>query len=85
MDSKILDYIEGMYSKKLSDKEIFVLNKMLKNETLESFIEKYEFVLTKRVEYFTPAKMKQLIEENKELQELKNRLGIKSFDELYEN
>ena len=85
MDTRILDYLEGMYSRKLSDKEVLVLDDMLSNETLESFKNKYEFVLAKKVDYFTPAKMQQLIDEDKGLQHLRESLGVNSFNELYEN
>ena len=55
MDTRILDYLEGMYSRKLSDKEVLVLDDMLSNETLESFKNKYEFVLAKKA--FIPSLM----------------------------
>ena len=85
MDSKILDFIEGMYSRKLTDKEIIVLKEMLNGETIDTFKEKYAFVLGKKIEYFTPAKMQQLINERKEIEDWKARTGIKDLNELYEN
>lgn len=85
MDIRILDFIEGMYSRKLSDKEALVLNEMLKGETLESFKRKYQFVLGKRVDYFTPAKMQQLVDEENEIQAWLKSAGLNSLDELYEN
>jgi hypothetical protein len=85
MDSKILDFIEGMYSRKLTDKEIIVLKEMLNSETIDTFKEKYAFVLGKKIEYFTPAKMQQLINERKEIEDWKARTGIKDLNELYEN
>lgn len=85
MDIKILDFIEGMYARKLSDKEVLVLDEMLENETLESFKKKYELVLARKVEYFTPAKMQQLINNRKEIDDWCKSVGIKSLDELYEN
>jgi hypothetical protein len=85
MDYKIIDYLQGMYSRKLSDDEISVLNEILKNETLETFKKKYAFSLSKKVEYFTPAKMKKLIDEEKEIQDWLDSVGLKSLDELYEN
>ena len=85
MDIRILDFIEGMYSRKLNDKEALVLNKMLENETLESFKRKYQFVLTKRIDYFTPAKMQQLIDEENEIQAWLVSAGLNSLDDLYEN
>ena len=85
MDSKILDFIEGMYSRKLTDKEIIVLKEMLNGETIDTFKEKYAFALGKKIEYFTPAKMQQLINERKEIEDWKARTGIKDLNELYEN
>lgn len=85
MDYKIIDYLEGMYSRKLTDKEIPVLAEMLKDETLEGFIKKYKFALTKKVEYFTPAKMQQLINEHTGIQNWLRSVGLTSLEELYEN
>lgn len=85
MDYKILDYLEGMYSRKFTDKEIVVLGEMLKGETLDTFKNKYQFVLSKKVEYFTPNKMQQLINERAEIQKWLDSVGLKSLDELYEN
>ena len=85
MDARILDFIEGMYSRKLNDKEIPVLNKMLEGETLESFKRKYQFVLSKRVDYFTPARMQQLIDEENEIQRWLVSAGLNALDDLYEN
>ncbi len=85
MDARILDFIEGMYSRKLNDKEIPVLNKMLEGETLESFKRKYQFVLSKRVDYFTPARMQQLIDEENEIQRWLVSAGLNLLDDLYEN
>lgn len=85
MDARIIDFIEGMYARKLSDKEVKVLKNMLENETLESFEKKYKFVLGKRVDYFTPAKMQQLVDEENEIQAWLKSAGLNSLDELYEN
>ena len=85
MDIRILDFIEGMYSRKLNDKEALRLNEMLKGETLESFKRKYQFALTKKIDYFTPAKMQQLIDEENEIQRWLVSAGLNSLDDLYEN
>lgn len=85
MDARILDFIEGMYARKLNDKEIPVLNKMLEGETLESFKRKYQFALGKRVDYFTPARMQELINEENEIQRWLVSAGLNSLDDLYEN
>ena len=83
--SKIIEFIEGLYSRKLSESEIIVLYDILKNETLEDFKNKYQFALTKKVDYFTPARMQQLIAERKDIEDWKLRAGIKDLSELYEN
>lgn len=85
MDTRILDFIEGMYSRKLSDKEALVLYEMLEKETLETFKEKYQFALAKKVDFFTPAKMQQLVNEQKEIDEWCESAKIKSLENLYEN
>ena len=85
MDIRILDFIEGMYSRKLNDKEALRLNEMLKDETLEGFTRKYRFALSKKVDYFTPARMQQLIDEENEIQRWLESAGLNSLDDLYEN
>ena len=82
---KIIKYLEGFYSRKLSESEIAALKEILKGETLAEFKRKYSNVLGRKVEYFTPAKMQQLINERKEIEDWKARTGIKDLNELYEN
>lgn len=82
---KIIKYLEGFYSRKLSESEIAALQEILKGETLAEFKRKYSNVLSRKVEYFTPAKMQQLINERKEIEDWKARTGIKDLNELYEN
>ena len=85
MDYRIIEYLQGFYSRKLSEEEILALNDILKDETLPEFKRKYSNVLGRKVEYFTPAKMQQLINERKEIEDWKARTGIKDLNELYEN
>jgi hypothetical protein len=85
MDYKIISFLEGMYARKLTDDEIAVLGEILKEETLETFKDKYAFTLSKKVDYFTPSKMKKLIDEQKEMQVWLESVGIKNINELYEN
>ena len=85
MDYRIIEYLQGFYSRKLSEEEILTLNDMLKNETLPEFKRKYSNILSKKVEYFTPAKMQQVIDEKKEIERWKASVGIKDLNELYEN
>ena len=83
---RIVDYIEGMYHRKLETKEL----KVLKGEVnfckdFEEFKNKFAFTLLKRVEYFTVQQLHQLIEERKETENFLKLNGLNSFDELYEN
>lgn len=82
---KVVEFIEGAYNRKLEVAEIKLLKRELKDYTYESFMENLEYPLLKKVDYFKVQALHKIIEEDKELQELKDRLGIKSFDELYEN
>lgn len=83
--NKIVDLIEGSYNRELDRKELVLLKEELKDYTYESFIENIKFPLLKKVEYFTIQKLHKIVEEAKELQEFKEHLGIKSFNELYDN
>lgn len=82
---KIIEFIEGYYHRKLEKTEIKALSEELKDFTYDSFMKELKFPLLKKVEYFTVAQLHKIIEEFKELEKLKERLGIKSFDEIYEN
>lgn len=82
---KIIDSIEGYYNRKLNDKEIKALSEELKSITFEEFENEIKFSLLKKIEYFTVSSLYKIIEEFKELREFKKSLGVKSFDELYEN
>lgn len=82
---KIIECIEGMYHRELDKAEIKLLKEELNNYTYESFVENIKFPLFKKVEYFTIQKLHKIVEEAKELQEFKEHLGIKSFNELYDN
>ena len=82
---KVVDFIEGYYNRKLDVKEIKIIKEELKDYTYESFMENIKYPLLKKADYFKVQALHKVILENKELQDLKERLGIKSFDELYEN
>ena len=82
---KVIEFIEGYYHRKLENVEIKALSEELKNFTYDSFMKELKFPLLKRVEYFTVSQLHKIVEEFKELENLKERLGIKSFDEIYEN
>lgn len=82
---KVVEFIEGAYNRKLEIAEIKLLKEELKDYTYESFMENIKYPLLKKVDYFKVQALHKIIEEDKELQDLKESLGIKSFDELYEN
>ena len=82
---KVVEFIEGSYNRKLEIAEIKLLKEELKDYTYESFMENIKYPLLQKVDYFKVQALHKIILENKELQDLKERLGIKSFDELYEN
>ena len=82
---KVVEFIEGAYSRKLEIAEIKLLKDELKDYTYESFMENIKYPLLQKVDYFKVQALHKIIEEDKELQDLKESLGIKSFDELYEN
>lgn len=81
----VVEFIEGAYNRKLEIAEIKLLKDELKDYTYESFMENIKYPLLKKMDYFKIQALHKVIEEDKELQDLKDRLGIKSFDELYEN
>lgn len=82
---RVIEVIEGYYHRKLENSEIKALAEEMKDFTYEMFEQHLKFPLLKRIDYFTIAKLHQLIEEYRELEKLKHSLGISSFDELYEN
>lgn len=82
---KTIEFIQGSYAKKLESYEIKLIKEELKGYTFDDFMKELKPPLLRRVEYFSVQRLHQIIEENKELQRLKESLGIKSFDELYEN
>lgn len=83
--TKIVNFIEGYYRRKLEKNEIIALSIELKDFTYEDFIEKFKKPLLKRVEYFSVAQLSQIIQDYREKEKLKERLGINDFEELYEN
>lgn len=83
--TKIVNFIEGYYRRKLEKNEIIALSIELKDFTYEDFIEKLKKPLLKRVEYFSVAQLSQIIQDYREKEKLKERLGINDFEELYEN
>lgn len=83
--ARVIDFIEGYYSRKLDNNEIKAIKFELKNFDFEKFHKELSFQLLKKVEYFTVASLHKIIEEYKEIQKFKESLGINSFDEIYEN
>lgn len=82
---KTIKFIEGYYNRKIENNEIVALKDELKDYTYETFLSELKYPLLKKVDYFKVQALHRIIEDDKELQDLKERLEIKSFDELYEN
>ena len=82
---KTIEFIQGAYNRTLTAPEIKLLKEELKDYDYNKFIEKLKFPLLKKVDFFTVASLHKIIEEDQELERFKQSLGIKSFDELYEN
>lgn len=82
---KTIEFTQGAYSRTLTAPEIKLLKEELKDYDYNKFIENLKFPLLKKVDFFTVASLHKIIEEDQELERFKQSLGIKSFDELYEN
>lgn len=82
---KVIAFIEGNYNRTRTGKEIVALKEELKDYDYEKFINNLKFPLLKKVEYFTVQALHKIVEDDKDLQHLRDSLGIKSFEELYEN
>lgn len=82
---KVVDFIEGYYHKKLEVNEIKALSEELKDFDFGFFENNFKKILLKRFEYFSVANLHSVIEDYKKSENLKKQLGIKSFEELYEN
>lgn len=82
---KVARFIQAYYNRDLKEDELRALEHELADISMENFINDIKLPLLKKVDYFTMAQLHKLIEDFKELEELKRHLGIKSFDELYEN
>lgn len=82
---KVIEYLEGYYRVKLNPEEIKLLSEELTDYNYESFKSRLLFPLLKKVSFFTISELHKVIEEDKQIQEYKQRLGIQNFDEIYEN
>lgn len=82
---KVIEYLEGYYRVKLNPEEIKLLSEELTDYDYESFKSRLLFPLLKKVSFFTISELHKVIEEDKQIQEYKQRLGIQNFDEIYEN
>lgn len=81
---KIVEFIETYYHRKLEGNEITAISKELKDFTFDDF-ENIKVQLLKKVDYFTVSQLHKIIQEYKELNEMKKHFGIINFEELYEN
>ena len=82
---KVIEYLEGYYRVKLNPEEIKLLSEELTDYNYESFKIRLLYPLLKKVSFFTISELHKVIEEDKQIQEYKQRLGIQNFDEIYEN
>ena len=82
---KVIEFLQGAYNRQLNKNEIKLIKEELKDYDYEKFINNLKFPLLKKVEYFTVRELHKIVEDDKDLQHLRDSLGIKSFEELYEN
>ena len=71
-------------NKKFTPEEYKTGYEMLKDYTTEQFDEFIELML-KKMEYFSLANLKKIIEDVENTEKLRKSLGLKTWDELYEN
>ena len=83
--NKIVEFIQGNYNRELSRQELKVLKEELKNYDYERFMNNLKFPLLNKVDYFTVQALHKIILDDIDLQHLRDSLGIKRFEELYEN
>ena len=82
---EVARFIQAYYNRELKEDEIRAIEIEVSDLSMNDFIENIKFPLLKKVEFFSVAQLHKIIEEYKELEEMKRHLGIKSWDELYEN
>lgn len=83
--NKIIEFIEGNYNRTLNKQELIALKRELKNYDYQKFIDNLSFPLLKKVDYFTVQALHKIVLDDIDLQHLRDSLGVKSFNELYEN
>lgn len=82
---KVVDFIEGYYHRKLEVGEIKAIKEELKEFSFDEFIQDFKYPLLKRVQYFSVVQLHKIFEEHKELEEMRKRYNVKSWDDLYDN
>lgn len=82
---KIVEFIQGAYNRTLNPSEIRLLKEELQGYDYEEFIRSLKYPLLKKVDYFTIQGLHKIVEDDKDLRHLRDSLGIKGFEELYEN
>ena len=82
---KVAEFIEGFYNRKLEKSELIVMRDELKDYDYDKFMRNIKFPLTKKVRYFNLRELANIIEQDKELDHLRDSLNISNFDELFEN
>ena len=81
---KVIEFIQGAYNRTLSTEEIKVLQTELKGYDYQKFMDNLKFPLLKKVDYFTVQALHKIIQDDIDLQHLRDSLGIRRFEELYE-
>lgn len=82
---QVIEFLQASYNRQLNNSEIKLLKEELKDYDYEKFINNIKFPLLKKVDYFTIQALHKIVEDDKDLQHLRDSLGIKSFEELYDN
>ncbi len=71
-------------NKKFTPEEYKAGYELLEKYTVEQFDEFIELML-KKMEYFSLANLKKIIDETEDTEKFRESLGLQSWDELYEN
>ena len=82
--NKVVNYIEGSFGRTLSQNELLVLGKELKDYPYEKFDKEVKDVLLK-ISYFTVAELHRILENIRVSEQFLERSGRKSWEEFYEN
>lgn len=82
---KVAEFIEGFYNRKLEKSELIVMRDELKSYNYDKFVRNIKYPLTRKVRFFNVRELSNIIQEDKELDHLRDSLNLDDFDELFEN